>query len=207
MRARVMDFALSWGEREKNGQQTKAIKAGDNPFQLDWLQTTGVKWILKEISHIKRRHLSGWITAPLAAFDGTETKCSLHTVVWLNMHGSECIRRLHACYSGNGEPGALEAFCFLFIFLCSPDSRLGRSQREDTCQTNDNEVEAWATLLLKKKKKISRKREKNVLFNWPKVYPVFVLVLFAFTRPPGSSGAPRIIPTSLCCSPVCLRAS
>lgn len=114
-----MDFALSWGEREKNGQQTKAIKAGDNPFQLDWLQTTGVKWILKEISHIKRRHLSGGITAPLAAFDGTETKCSLHTVVWLNMHGSECIRRLHACYSGNGEPGALEAFCFFIYFLCA----------------------------------------------------------------------------------------
>lgn len=39
--------------------------------------------------------------------------------------------------------------------------------------------------------------EKNVLLKWPKVYPVFVSVLFASPRPSASSGTARIIPTSL----------
>lgn len=81
---------------------------------------------------------------------------------------------------------ALNSFCFYW------HAHLEKVRGKGICQTNDNELEAWETLF-----KNSGKWEKNVLFNWVKVYPLFVLVPFAFTRPFDSSGTARIIPTSL----------
>ncbi len=98
------------------------------------------------------------------------------------------IRKLHAGHGNTEDKACCSAFASLFSVAC----RLGRSQRQHICQTNDNEMEAWETLF-----KNSDKQEKTVVFNWPKVYPLFVLVLFAFTRPSASSGTARIIPASL----------
>lgn len=75
---------------------------------------------------------------------GAETKCSLYTGMWLNMH-RRAVKKMAAT---------------LPLFLLA--RRFAGSLWEDIWQTNANAVEAWETLL----------QEENVLSGRSEVYPL-----------------------------------
>lgn len=78
-----------------------------------------------------------------------------------------------------GSPAAVR-YTSLFLLAFG----LGRSQRKGVCQNERHCGRGVGELLLKK-------ADKHVLFKWPKVYSLFVLVLFAFPRPPLPPQAQR----------------